>query len=433
MSYNNAKLKTNNKKKKEPDTKIIRTKANKKTKNLKSNDNILESLQKIEINDLELYDENDYKINGSNIDKDELEILYDENGCTIKDSDESDYEFDTDFDFGLDFEDNNNNNNNINNYDGNNSNNVQTNTYVMTSEELNNLMSGIGTNNQINYNVQTNQNTNQNQNFAEVFKIFEKIFNNPQTQQQIQEQFQQQVQQQKQINQKNQENKIIHVRKEGIMANFEHQIKQQLIEIIDGSSCERLKKKIETFDTNLQNTNNKEYDNDNTMNNSDDEEEFETEEQRETTQRLNSIIKTIEADEAFIGIDEDEMIEQLKTVPNQYDFDDFCKELEYGKKLTYTNSTRREKLFTIMYTIGNYCIEPNIDIKRIILFIIKFEVLRNDLISRIIKMNQQTGRCDVLDCITSDMLFTGLGLLLSTSNMKIVSKNIAYYFAKIFY
>ena len=43
------------------------------------------------------------------------------------------------------------------------------------------------------------------------------------------------------------------------------------------------------------------------------------------------------------------------------------------------------------------------------------------------------GKNNVLDCITSDMLFTGLVYLLSNENMKIVSKNIAYYFAKLFY
>ena len=37
----------------------------------------------------------------------------------------------------------------------------------------------------------------------------------------------------------------------------------------------------------------------------------------------------------------------------------------------------------------NYCIEPNIDIKRIILFIVKFEVIKNDLIIIIIKMNRK--------------------------------------------
>ena len=38
-----------------------------------------------------------------------------------------------------------------------------------------------------------------------------------------------------------------------------------------------------------------------------------------------------------------------------------------------------------MYAIGNYCIEPNIDIKKIIFLITKFEVIRNDLIGKIIK------------------------------------------------
>jgi len=157
------------------------------------------------------------------------------------------------------------------------------------------------------------------------------------------------------------------------------------------------------------------------------------EHQRETIMKLDVITTSIENDDTFIGLSEEKIFEELKNVPSQADFEDFCKELEYSKKLTYETSTKREKLFTIMYTIGNYCIEPNIDLKRVILFIIKFEIIRNDLIGRIIKINRKLGRCDVLDCLTSDMLLTGLGYFLTTADIKIVSKNIAYYFTKIFY
>ena len=129
---------------------------------------------------------------------------------------------------------------------------------------------------------------------------------------------------------------------------------------------------------------------------------------------------------------DDELVAELKCIPTQADFDDFCKQLEYEKKLTYGNSTKREKLFTIMYTIGNYCVEPDVDIKNVLLRIIKFEVIRNELIDKIRQMNLEYGRCDMLECITSDMLFIGLGHFIPHSDMKVISRNLAYYFTKIY-
>jgi len=284
--------------------------------------------------------------------------------------------------------------------------------YDLDEEDINNLINDIDKQsaNPVNFANQTNQTnpTNPTQpDLTHIFKIFENMFNNSQTPN-------------KTFVKNNFSNdNIIQIRKDSIMAKFEHQIKKQLGDIVEVSRK-----------TNKYGKTNEEI---NELEQKEELDENYIEQQKETISKLNSIMESIENDKSFIGLNEDDFINELKTVPNQEDFDDFCKELEYEKKLTYSNSTKREKLFTIMYTIGNYCIEPNIDIKRIILFIVKFEVIRNDLINLIIKMNRLHKRCDVLDCITSDMLFTGLGYLLSSSNMKIISKNIAYYFAKIFY
>ena len=197
---------------------------------------------------------------------------------------------------------------------------------------------------------------------------------------------------------------MIYIRKKSIMQNFECQMKQQLTKVIDNNKINDIQCRNESLNFGLS-----------------------------YQHAINDILITLEKDESFIGLSEDEFINELKTVPSQEDFDDFCKECKYEKKLTYTNSTRREKLFTIMYTIGNYCVEPNVDIKRIVYMIVKFEIVRNDLISRIIKINKEHGKDNVLDCITSDMLLTGLCYFLSNTNLKIVSKNMTYYFTKLFY
>lgn len=240
---------------------------------------------------------------------------------------------------------------------------------------------------------------------TQMFKIFEQIFNNPKQQTYSQS--------------TSLDDGIVNIRKKSIMANFESQIKKQLKDIVKTS-----------VKTNKYNKTNEEIE---IIERIEEEEENYIEQQHETILKLNAITVAIESDTTFIGLSKDELFEELKFVPNQEDFDDFCKELGYERKLTYITSTKREKLFTIMYTIGNYCIEPNVNLKRIILFIIKFEIIRNDLINKIIKMNRQHKRCDVLDCLTSDMLLSGLGYFLSPTDIRTISKNIAYYFTKIFY
>ena len=307
----------------------------------------------------------------------------------------SDIEYHTDFDFGSDFE----------NYS-----NGEKCEY--NEEELNELHKDIDNDihNQTKNQTQTQTQTQTQQvDITQVFQIFEQLFNNPQTQQQIYE---------KSL-ESSAANNIVHIRKNSVIGEYESKIKKQLVEIVEASSkTNRYGKTEEEI---------------NEIEQQEEKDENYIKYQRETTMKLDIITTSIENDDGFIRLSEEKLFEELKTIPSQADFDDFCKELEYSKKLTYETSTKREKLFTIMYTIGNYCIEPNIDLKRVILFIIKFEIIRNDLISRIIKMNRKLGRCDVLDCLTSDMLVSGLGYFLTSKNIKIVSKNIAYYFTKIFY
>ena len=324
----------------------------------------------------------------------------------------TDYEYASDLDLGSEFEATYNNNsntlNNSNNSGG----------YEFNEEEINNMVNNM--NGQWQGQSQGKQ-VPQGVNLPEIFKILEQVFNNPQTQKQLYER----------NRNSNANDNIIHIRKESIMAKFETQIKKQLNDIV--MSGRNIK-------SNKENKNNEEGESESeseseSENNNDnyDNEKNLTPEEIQSTKKINNMMTTIEADASFIRLSEDEIIEELKTVPSQDDFDYFCKELKYGKQLTYENSTRREKLFTIMYAIGNYCFEPNVDIKKIVLLIIKFEAIRNDLINRIIQINMMYGKNNVLDCITSDMLFTGLVYLLSNENMKIVSKNIAYYFAKLFY
>ena len=313
----------------------------------------------------------------------------------------TDFEYASDLDLGSEFESSYNNSNSSGEYEFN-------------EEEINNMVN--------NMNGQQWNSQNQGVNLTEVFKILEQVFNNPQTQKQLYER-----------NHKtntNSNDNIIHIRKESIMAKFETQIKKQLNDVVMSGRNNKSNENNNGGDLeNDNNNNNKNYDNYDNEN----KKLSLTQEEIEAEKKINNIIETIEADKSFIGLSEDEVIQELKNVPSQEDFDYFCKELNYGKKLTYENSTRREKLFTIMYSVGNYCFEPNVDIKKIVLHIIKFEAIRNDLINRIIQINMMYGKNNVLDCITSDMLFTGLVYLLSNENMKIVSKNIAYYFAKLFY
>jgi len=185
------------------------------------------------------------------------------------------------------------------------------------------------------------------------------------------------------------------------MEIFEAQIKRQLIDITENGHRRKL------------------------------EEQANSQAQEETYKKMEEILLSIEKDPNFVKLSDDELISELKNIPSQNDFDDFCKQLEYGKKLTFGNSTKREKLFTIMYTIGNYCIDPDANIKNVLLRIIKFEVIRNELIEKISQINLEYGRCDMLECITSDMLFIGLGHFIPHSVMKIISRNLAYYFSKI--
>ena len=84
-----------------------------------------------------------------------------------------------------------------------------------------------------------------------------------------------------------------------------------------------------------------------------------------------------------------------------------------------------------MYTIVNNCIGPNINLKKIILSVIKYELIRNELVEIIKKYNKEHNELNTLDFITADMMFMSLGNFLSHSNMKVISRNIAYYFSKI--
>lgn len=333
---------------------------------------------------------------------------------------ESDFEFESDFDFGLD------NNNDISENNAENDTDKKTNDIDIFFDNFsnfpNNDMNGFA--NKINI---KQSNPQQGLDLTQILKIVEQIFTNPQTQQQIYEKT------------KSTNNNIIQIRKDGIVNKFEIQIKKQLVDIVKKSKQGRKKQKNDyvmlemdkILKKNEENEENRE--NDKNKENEENEENVENEEQKMSIMKLNLVMETIETEDTFIGLNKEEFIKELVSIPSQKDFDYFCKELQYKKKLTYEESSRREKLFTIMYAIGNYCIEPNADIKKIVLLIIKFEVIRNDLINRIEKINQLHGSDNVLDCITTDMLFTGLACLLSNENMKIISKNIAYYFTKIIY
>jgi len=381
----NSNIKNNNQQQTLKSTKATNstktTKPNNNTNNLTKSINASKSTKQVKINNKQNKLKKNNKIEFENYSDLDLDLNLDENNST------SDFEYQSDFDFGSDFE-NNSNGEKI----------------EYNEEELNELLKDIDGVNQTQTQSQTQQ-----IDLSHVFQIFEQLFNNPQTQQQIYE---------KSL-QNSSTNNIVHIRKESVMGEYEAEIKKQLAEIVEASRKTNRYGKTDEEITKIEQE--------------EEEDENYIEHQRETIMKLDIVTTSIENDDEFIGLSEEKLFEELKTVPSQADFDDFCKELVYSKKLTYETSTNREKLFTIMYTIGNYCIEPNIDLKRVILFIIKFEIIRNNLISRIIKMNRKLGRCDVLDCLTSDMLVTGLGYFLTSTDIKIVSKNIAYYFTKIFY
>lgn len=241
------------------------------------------------------------------------------------------------------------------------------------------------TNKQQNTNYSTEQTVSNSQvDLNEVFKFFGEIFNN----------------QNMNNNTNSSKDIVIHIRKECIMDIFEYQIKQQLIDITENG----LLKKI---DEHMDST----YD--------------------ETVKKMDSILTSIEKDPGFINLSLDELYQQLENVPSQEDYDYFCNQMNYEKKLSKENSSGKEKLFTILYTIGNNCIGPDINLKKIILSIIKYELTRNEVVETIKIFNKENGQLNTLDFITADMMFMGLSNFLSNSNMKIISKNIAYYFSKI--
>lgn len=198
----------------------------------------------------------------------------------------------------------------------------------------------------------------------------------------------------------NTNDRVIHIRKECIMDIFEYQIKQQLKEIAENGLLKKIDEHMDlTYD--------------------------------ETVKKMDNILLSIEKDPSFINLTLEELYEELDNVPSQEDYDCFCEQMSYEKKLDKTNSSNREKLFTIMYTIGNNCIGTNINLKKIILSIIKYELTRNELVEIIKKYNKEHNELNTLDFITADMMFMSLGKFLSHSNMKIISRNIAYYFSKI--
>jgi hypothetical protein len=147
--------------------------------------------------------------------------------------------------------------------------------------------------------------------------------------------------------------------------------------------------------------------------------------------KMDSILTSIEKDPGFINLSIEQLYGELENIPSQEDYDYFCNFMNLEKKLDKSNSSQKEKLFTILYTIGNNCIGPDINLKKIILSIIKYELTRNELVEIIRKYNKDNGQLDMLDFITADMMFMSLGNFLSHPNMKIISRNIAYYFSKI--
>ena len=235
--------------------------------------------------------------------------------------------------------------------------------------------------------VLSNNTSNTQVDLNDVFKFFGEIFNNQNITDNIN------------TNASN-NNRVINIRKDCIMDIFEYQIKQQLIEITENGLLKKIDEHVDlTYD--------------------------------ETVKKMDNILSSIEKDQGFINLSLDELYVELENVPSQEDYDFFCNQMSYEKKLNKTNCSDREKLLTIMYTIGNNCIYPNINLKKIILSIIKYELIRNELVEIIKKHNRDKCQLDTLDFITADMMFISLGNFLSNSNMKIISRNIAYYFSKI--
>jgi hypothetical protein len=247
-------------------------------------------------------------------------------------------------------------------------------------------------NNKSNNNVSNNNITNPEIDLNEVFKFFGEIFNNSNKNGMTNTT--------NTTNTTNINDRVIHIRKECIMDIFEYQIKQQLKEIAENGLLKKIDEHMDlTYD--------------------------------ETVKKMDNILLSIEKDPGFINLTLEELYVELENIPSQEDYDCFCEQMSYEKKLDKTNSSNREKLFTIMYTIGNNCIGSNINLKKIILSIIKYELTRNELVEIIKKYNKEHNELNTLDFITADMMFMSLGKFLSHSNMKIISRNIAYYFSKI--
>jgi hypothetical protein len=195
-------------------------------------------------------------------------------------------------------------------------------------------------------------------------------------------------------------NIVIHIRKECIMDIFEYQIKQQLIEITENGLLKKIDEHMDlTYD--------------------------------ETVKKMDRILSSIEKDPGFINLSLEQLYGELENVPSQEDYDYFCNLMNLEKKLNKANSSGKEKLFTILYTICNYCIGSEINFKKIIFLIIKYELTRNELVEIIRKSNKETNQLETLDFITADMMFMSLSNFLSKSDMKVISRNIAYYFSKI--
>lgn len=193
---------------------------------------------------------------------------------------------------------------------------------------------------------------------------------------------------------------VIHVRKECVMHIFEYLIKRQLIEITGYGITKRVDENSElTYE--------------------------------ETVKKMDAILTSIENDPGFINLSMDELYIELENIPSQEDYECFCNEYSYEKKLNKENSTQKEKLNTIMYTLIYNCVEPNINIKKIILSVIKYEFIRNELVEIIKKHNANNEQYETLDFITADMMFMSLKYFLPRSDMKVISRNIAYYFSKI--
>jgi len=251
-------------------------------------------------------------------------------------------------------------------------------------------LDGLDQLDQLDQNNSSNVNQQAQINLDEVFKIFEKIFN-----EQIQEELALRKKQAKEAPQN-----VIHIQTENVMEIFEYQLKKQLIEIMNNES------------------NKKSDDNANS--------------EEETIEKLNEILTSLENEPDFIKISDEEFKIGLELIPTQEDFDCFCAQMDYELKLTPIASEDYEKLYTIMYTIGNYCYEPKKNLKRIILSIIKFDLLRNKIVDNMQKTNREENNNYTFDCITADMLFMNLRHFVPKDLMKTISRNIAYYFSKIY-